>query len=200
MAIDISQQNISKDLGLLESKLNQLKLAYDRYFRGQERLQPTKLNNDVVALVRKYSGTPIQNTALKFRYEQLVARFNSFQTFWGRTLREIEDGSYKGEQFKKMLEGRDEGEPPDSADTKGKPAKSAGIQLKVKDPVSILYEKYIEARTRNKESVAGVTVESLRKVISKQTATIKQRFACKKVVFKVVTEKGKVRIKALPKK
>src|SRR6185436_12690664 len=104
MAVEAAQQQMQNDLNALDNKLRELKSAYDQYFLGMERFEPTRLRDEVANLVKKYSGVTIQNTSLKFRYNSLTARYNSFQALWTRTLREIEDGTYHREQFKKKLE------------------------------------------------------------------------------------------------
>src|SRR5262250_3453361 len=36
----------------------------------------------------------IRNTAMRYRYHALNQKFGAYQTYWGRTMREIENGTY----------------------------------------------------------------------------------------------------------
>lgn len=178
---------------MFTTKLNQLKVAYEQYFMGMERIAPLKLHDEVAAIIRKYSGQVINNTALKFRYNSLVARYNSYQTYWNRVMKQIEEGSYARSQFRANLKGS-------TINPNNAPAESQKRLTSSKDPMDLLYSSYVEARKKNKESVDGITRDSLRSVISKQTDVIRKKFSCSKVSFKVVTEGGKTKIKAVPKK
>lgn len=201
-----SNQNLEKDLNELERKLNDLKTRYDQYFLGLDKKQPQKMHDEVTKIVRRYAGVPIQNTGFKFRYQTLVARYNSYQAHWNRILREIEEGTYKRDVFKAKLH-EDEreassakpapGKEPAAKDkAAGKPAAKGGA---AQDPMGMIYQQYIDARAKTKESVQGLSRDVVETQLKKQMAMIKEKFNCKKVTFKVVVEEGKAKIKALPK-
>lgn len=78
----------------LELKLERLKVVYEQYFMGIERREPLVLKKDVVRLMRTLDQVKIRNTGLKFRLRMIVQRFNSYKTYWGRTLRAIDNGTY----------------------------------------------------------------------------------------------------------
>src|SRR5207245_1285762 len=90
---------IASDLDEMTKSLEELRKGYEQYFLGLERVEPAKLRAKVVGFIRKYAGAAIQNARLKFRYQQTVARYNAFTTYWDRVLREIEDGKYERDVF-----------------------------------------------------------------------------------------------------
>jgi hypothetical protein len=75
-------------------KLDRLKILYEQYFMGIEKREPTVPLKDVVRIMRSLENEQIRNTGLRFRYRTLVQRLNTYRTYWNRTLREIERGTY----------------------------------------------------------------------------------------------------------
>jgi hypothetical protein len=75
-------------------KLDRLKILYEQYFMGINKREPLVPLKDVVRIMRALDQKKIRNTGLRFRYRSLVQKFNSYRTFWHRTLREIERGTY----------------------------------------------------------------------------------------------------------
>lgn len=79
----------------LEERLDRLRNIYEQYFLGFERLEPMVPRKDVdrrFALLRKEQ---IHNTALRFRFNMLTQKFNTYATQWVRVCRQIEEGTYK---------------------------------------------------------------------------------------------------------
>ncbi|HEY4743084.1 MAG TPA: hypothetical protein VIH45_00370 [Desulfuromonadaceae bacterium] len=90
---------IVDDLPHLERLLNDLVTRYEQYFIGLEKREPLPLLGEVEKIVRRYAGTPINNTMYKHRYQMLVARFNTYREHWNRTVRLIEEGKYSRDRF-----------------------------------------------------------------------------------------------------
>ena len=77
------------------NKLETLRIRFEQYFAGVEKKQPTQLRMDAVRIMRTFEQINVQNTQTKFRIRTAVQKFTSYSTYWNRTLREIEDGTYK---------------------------------------------------------------------------------------------------------
>jgi hypothetical protein len=78
-----------------EVKLSRLKALYEQYFQGIEKLEPSVPRKDLdrsLELLRKQQP---RNTALRFRLQMLVARYGTYQTYWQRVARQIEEGTYR---------------------------------------------------------------------------------------------------------
>ena len=76
----------------LEQDIIKLKAAYDQYFAGIERRPPEKLAANVAREVRTLTSTVMTNTALRFRNQQAISRYNTYFQYWQRNLRELEEG------------------------------------------------------------------------------------------------------------
>lgn len=93
---DLSQNQIESMLNEFDTKINNLRMAYDRYFNGADRRPPVMLRTEVVRMLHQLEHkTFIQNTAQRFRLRSLVQRFTTHKTYWDRILRQIEEGTYK---------------------------------------------------------------------------------------------------------
>ena len=86
---------LNKLLDELEQRIAKLKIAYEQYFMGHEKLEPVQDRQEITRIVRKLQTANTRNTALKFRLNSLNQRFLTFQNYWNRTLRQIENGTYK---------------------------------------------------------------------------------------------------------
>ena len=93
-------ENLEQVITELEQKLDRLRVLYEQYFLGIEKIPPTNLQRDVVRIIREIGNYHIQSSAPKFRYTALVQRFNVHRAYWARNVREIEEGTYKRHRFK----------------------------------------------------------------------------------------------------
>ena len=78
-----------------EVKLKRLKALYDQWFAGVERLEPTVPRKDLDRMMVIMHKNKPRNTAARFRFQQLQARYNTYLTYWGRIARQIEEGTYE---------------------------------------------------------------------------------------------------------
>ncbi|HEY4014729.1 MAG TPA: MXAN_5187 C-terminal domain-containing protein [Polyangiaceae bacterium] len=82
-------------IGELEIAVDRLRSLYEQYFMGIERLEPTVPRKDCDRRVHVLRKEQIRNTALRFRFQMLLQRYNTYQTHWMRVCRDIENGTYK---------------------------------------------------------------------------------------------------------
>lgn len=180
--------SIEDDLQILDAKLRQLKNEYEAYFLGSRPREPVMLRGEVQKIVNIWSNMPISNTALRFRFNNLAARFFTFKTQWNTTQRKIEDGTYERHLFKAGIRMREtQSTPP--------PPRRGG---KAGDRSEELYDAYLEARRACGEQVDNVTREKLDGVLQRQEEQLRKRYGCREVRFRVVVEAGKARVKATP--
>lgn len=86
--------NSSALIDELEVKLNRLRMLYEQYFMGIEKRPPYYLQKDVVRIMYELEKRKPSKTSEKYRLRQLVQKFNSYRTYWSRTCRQIEEGTY----------------------------------------------------------------------------------------------------------
>jgi len=175
---------IAEELGVLDNKLKQLKFEYEQYFIGFRPREPVLLRGDVNKIVARYSNTGIQNTALRFRFNNLCARFYALRRQWDAILRQIEEGTYQRHVFKAKLHERERRPADQPAASPAGPAD--------------LFEAYLAARQSCGEDVKGLTRERLDQLVAQQRSAIQQRYGCEEVRFRVVVEDGRTKLKASP--
>ena len=74
-----------EELKILEVRLNQLKLDYDKYFLGTRPTEPVMPRAEVQKTVIRFSNTRITNTALRFKFNSLNGRYQAFKRQWDST-------------------------------------------------------------------------------------------------------------------
>ncbi|HEX5774057.1 MAG TPA: MXAN_5187 C-terminal domain-containing protein [Geomobilimonas sp.] len=180
---------IPEDIARFEQDLGELIIKYEQYFLGLEKREPLKLLQTVEKSSRKYTPANIVNTMHRFRYNALIARFNSYRQHWNRIVRLIEEGKYSRDQFKMKLhqQGGDNG--------RHHPQEPEGTP-----EAERLYQQYIEARKACHLPTGTITLDLIASTIAKQKPLLTEKYHCEQVEFKVVIEDGKPKIKARPKR
>ncbi|MEO7096964.1 MAG: hypothetical protein ABI175_27140, partial [Polyangiales bacterium] len=79
----------------LDLRVERLRVLYDQYFMGIEKIPPEVLKKDVERRMWVLRREKIRNTGTRFRFQQVTQRLNTFQSYWMRICREIENGTYK---------------------------------------------------------------------------------------------------------
>lgn len=87
-------QEIDSTLDELESRLDRLRALYEQYFLGIEKIEPAVARKDVDRRFWMLRRVQIRNTARRWRLQVLIQRYNTFQQYWTRICREIENGTY----------------------------------------------------------------------------------------------------------
>lgn len=84
----------------LERKIERLRIGYEQFFLGMEKIVPSQRQKDVVRIIYRLQAAKLRGAQAKFRFQSLVQRFNSHKAYWNRTVREIEAGTYKRQTFR----------------------------------------------------------------------------------------------------
>lgn len=203
MPMDVLSQD--DELKLLEIRLNQLKLDYEKYFIGTRPTEPAQLRGEIQKAIIKWSNTRITNSALRFKFNSLNGRYQAFKRQWDTTLRQIEAGTYKRHVFKANLHDRERGlaEPASEVAAPGRSAGAApsGTPARPSDVSSSkagddLFESYRAAMKAAGQDTSGLSRAKLEAAIAKQEAAAKKQLGCDRVAFRVVVQDGKVKLKA----
>ena len=88
-------QEFDTALSELETRVDRLRALYENWFRGYEKMEPSVARKDVERRVYGLRKELPRNTALRFRYHQLYQRYTTLATYWQRTARQIEEGTYR---------------------------------------------------------------------------------------------------------
>ena len=179
----------------LEMKMFRLKIVYEKYFNGLEKLEPSRDREDLRRQLRAMGRKHFSTTAQRYRYQTLKARFTSLDQYLTRNLVLIERGTHPKFRFRADLaESARRGQRGPSVRTIS-PLEAR--RLREEEAYHQVYDKYIEAR---RECGLGTNIEikPLKQVLSKQVRTIKNRYDCQSVRFRIAVQDGAVRLKAVP--
>lgn len=91
----MTPDEINKELEELDSRLERLRVKYEQYFTGIEKMVPWVQRKDVDRRFQLMHREQIRSSGQRFRFNTLVQRFTTYQTYWGRILRRIEEGTLK---------------------------------------------------------------------------------------------------------
>lgn len=204
---------IEEDLARLEKALRQLQIDWEKFFGGVERRPPTDQRSRVEALLRKYASAEIRNSTLRFRYQGLQARYNTFNELWNKKLRALEEGRPISPRAGTRPAPPPEPEPSalEAAATEAATAAEraearaaraeAARAVRIQDPgrdraaVESLYQAFLEERRKTGESTA-VRYESFEKLISQQAQRLASERGAQAIDFRLETKDGKVALKA----
>lgn len=178
------------DLSELDYDVGELKKNYELYFQGINKIPPERDFVKVQSTMRRYRAEWTTNTAIKFRLSALVSKFQAFSRYWNRVMKEIEEGRYHRDLFK--------------ADMRvGKVTSPTSVKAKSitedDERISDLHKKFMMARLECSQGVEGMTMEKLKASIEKSLPQLQKKYPGKKIEYKVVIEKGKAKLKAIPK-
>ena len=187
----LPQEKYAEELNDLDEGISGLQVLYEKYFLGIDRKPPDQERKRISEKARELRTTSIRNTALKFKVNTLFAKLISFERMWDRTLREIEDGTYKRDVFKAKLRAGDRDEP------RTGPVKPAAPSISDAN-LRRLYDTYLVARKRCGEATDGLTFDSMAARIRSQVPELIQKHKAKNIEFKVVIKGGKAILKAVP--
>ena len=180
------------DLRMLDVKLKQLRMEYEQYFLGARKREPQMLRGEVNKVVAYYANAPIRNTALRFLFNNLRARYFTHKRLWDETCRKIEDGTYQRHLFKADLHERER------AERRQKRAAAVPSAAAPAPGEEALFDAYVGARAGTGQGTAGLTREKFETLLRQQEKTIRAKFGAAKVDFRVVVEEGRAKLKATP--
>jgi hypothetical protein len=81
--------------------LEELRLIFEQYFMGNERVPPAEKRANYVGMLRRLKeGGLIRHTVAKFQLNNLWSKYQTYDQMWNRILSQIEAGTYKRDKFK----------------------------------------------------------------------------------------------------
>lgn len=225
----------------LERAVESLRIRYEQFFLGLTRRPPLEDHNFLRSAVLQLHAGNIRNTGVRFRVDSLRNRFLSYERLWQRTVREIEEGTYRRDLFKAKLrrkerESQDDRRAAETLDTfrhrlaekplpegdddfevdeevpepapppravrpavqPAPPPPAAAAPVLEEAKLRAVYEAYVGAKRRLRESTEGLTYEAVANSLRRQVPEILATHQAKSVDFKVVIKGGKAVLKAVP--
>jgi len=91
----VDAEELSQHVDELELRLERLRVLYDQYFMGIEKVPPAVPQKDVDRRIWVLRREKIRNTGVRFKFQTIIQRYSTFHSYWMRIMREIENGTYK---------------------------------------------------------------------------------------------------------
>jgi len=191
------------ELDKLEEDIRILKNKYDQFFGGLQRFPPMMDRRHVEVAIYEIGKQKMRDNARRFRYQQLLTRYNQFREMWGRKMREREEGPLEFRRRQAALSEPSEPPPPPPPPAQPR-VTSNGADPYVKvtpgtngEAIRRLHDQ-IERENLKMGRVSNVTVEQLTQMVEKQTELVRTKYHVSTVAFRVETVDGKVKLKAKP--
>ena len=190
-----------KDIGLnsilaqAEQKIFLLKIQYEKYFSGIEKLEPTREFDILQKQFRDLSRRKITNTQQRYRLTQLKARFASMSLYWRRNMVMMQKGTHPKQKFRATVQ-----EKRDQEMALNKQAHKQRIAKKKNssgDSYQSVYDQLIIARQKTGQAT-NISFDSIKATLEKQSKAIRAQYNCDSVRFKVSIQNGKAKMKATP--
>ncbi|MHB8708975.1 MAG: MXAN_5187 C-terminal domain-containing protein [Desulfuromonadales bacterium] len=175
--------NLEGELQKIEEDFKALEIAYEQYFIGLERFEPSKERQILALRLRRMINTHITQTDLRFRVQNVNSRFQSYSAYWDRILRLIEEGRYQ-RQLSHMRWAEKSG---------AKVSNESARSPEPADPLERIYRELIQAHESCRIPVPGR--EQVAEFLKRQADAIRERFGDRPVDMLVVVESGKPKIK-----
>ena len=196
-----------EELDRLEENIRILKNKYDQFFGGMAKVPPMQERRNLEVFLHEFSKQKIRENARRFRFNQLLTRYNQYREMWSRKMREREEGPL---EFQKRRAAMSE---PAAApvQTAAAPARrdAASVTSAKADPyvrvaqgsngeaIRRIYEQ-IEREHQKMGKLPPMNLEQLGDMIAKQSEALRSRYRVDAVAFRVETVDGKVKLKAKP--
>jgi hypothetical protein len=182
---DKIMEDLTKRLKILKEKIEDLRVKYENYFAGFEKIPPIKLHEEVSKEINALVGNTSMSYGLQYLLNQIAQRFRTYESLWEKQMKKREEGLLN----KKRVEGRAFAYPQTREFFKF----SSGSE---KEEIKKLYQDFV----KNSGKIGGKTVsfEQFERYIFQQVNTLKKKFSCSSVVVWIEKEGDTAKIKAKP--
>jgi hypothetical protein len=189
-----------QQMAQLEAEIKRLEAEYNMFFAGRLPRLPWETRARVDALVKRYDRMNLRNTAEKFRFGTLQARYVAFSELWERSLKAREEGQpRRGRRHVAPAAPPAAAAAPQPAARQDATSPSRVVAVTAfRDPaaegerLSELYERLSAARKEAGEK--PVPFEAFKQVVRAQVTKLGAGQA--EVAFRVSVENGKVTLTA----
>ncbi len=190
----------AEELVLIEKELTELRIAFEQFLLGIERVSPLRRKDKLSERIRRLkSSGVVRSTSQKFKLDQLQSKFGSYERMWTRSVQEREAGTYRADLFK--LRRKQERQQEAAAQPPPAPKAAPPSEPTLTDgQIRALYNTYLLARQRTGEPVSGLSFDGLAKTLRRQVPQLLDKHQCQAIDFKVVIKDGKALLKAVPRK
>jgi len=176
----------------VERLINELIHEYDMFFKGHEKIEPTRKRDYIKKELLRIQNMRLNNAIIKQRAINLTHKFATFQRKWSQIWMRIENGTYKIDRYK-MERNKKLAEK--------KKSKIDNIEVSSKPNKEAEYNKLLN-KYEVTQQLLGVNKklnkEILKRKLKEQEEILKKKYKVKGIEFKVIVKNGKATIKPIP--
>jgi hypothetical protein len=180
---DGPSSELQPQLDDLERQIERRKVAYQRYFAGDLQHPPEDLRQKVDERLRRLRSLNMRRSVDHFRFGALEARFNSYREMFQRRVRAVEEGRVAPRR------------PPTPAAPRFDVEQGVLLDASpAPEAVEALFQGLCDRSPRG----PAMDLDTFRTYLARQVVQIREKTGCAAVQFRVLTEEGKVKVKAKP--
>jgi hypothetical protein len=192
------------ELDKLEEDIRKLKNKYDQFFNGIQKFPPMHERRVLEVYIHELGKQKMRDNTRRFRYGQLLTRYNQLREMWGRKMREREEGplDYRRRSAALNAPAAPAAPPPPSGPVV--PVTSPKVDAYVKvtpgtngEEIKRLYRD-IEKENLKLGKLPNITIEQLKTMVQRQSDLVREKYHVAAVAFRVDVVDGKVKLKAKP--
>ena len=90
----VKEESPEELLEIAEQACDRLRVMYEQYFLGIQKQPPAYMHSDVERKLREVTQLQLRNTRMRYRLATVQQKFGAYNSYWRRTLRQIENGTY----------------------------------------------------------------------------------------------------------
>lgn len=191
------------ELDKLEEDIRKLKNNYDQFFSGIRKVPPMQERRNIEVFIHELGKQKIRDNTRRFRYNQLLTRYNQFREMWARKMREREEGPLDFRRRTAAMSApvaEAAPQPSDEAARVTSPKADPYVKLTERsngEEVKRLYDQ-IEREHLKLGKLPTITFDQLQAMVTKQTEMVRSRYNVNAVAFRIDVVDGKVKLKAKP--
>ncbi|MDY0211896.1 MAG: hypothetical protein RBR06_02690 [Desulfuromonadaceae bacterium] len=177
------RQRISRQLDEVEYTLKELRIKYEQYFAGVEKIAPMKIRDELERQLRLLGRRKIIQVDLRYRLQNLSSSYHSYTGMWERVQRQMDEGRYVRHTKRNAFQPATVG------------AKTVATPPAAADNSAQLYQNYLHMCKECKVTPAISGISSMETFVRDKKEAIRQHYGDVLCSFTVVSEDGKPKIK-----
>lgn len=190
------------ELDKLEEDIRKIKNKYDQFFSGIQKLPPMHERRLLEVYIHELGKQKMRDNTRRFRYSQLLTRYNQLRELWGRKMREREEGPIDFRRRAAALREPAPPMPPPIPPTPRVTYAKADPYVTVTpgsngEEIKRLFGE-IEKEQLKLGRLPNITMEQLKSMVQKQSDLVRAKYHVAAVAFRVDVVDGKVKLKAKP--
>lgn len=182
------RRDLRGELDRLQSELADLKVKYEQYFTGILPFAPAAEHQKIIRTFRSLKKAPFKSSATAFHLRSIESRYQTYNTYWQRVIREKEEGRYRKDLFKSALREK----------SRHKDALSKTAAGVAEQGMRDLFAAYTHALSSTSGDLTGLTYDRFKESLIKTAHAFSEKNPGRGVKFKIISQAGRVTIRLVP--